>query len=88
MKNLQDGGDVQKSFKKAPSVVLEMLNGDEAVKKVEWALQAFDSDKYLARQLPDDLEDFVLAAIRFASKNPTSQYNLLLRQALLKVCFN
>lgn len=86
MKNLKEGGDVQKSFRKAPSVILEMLNNEEAAKKVEWALQAFDSDKYLAKQLPDRLEDFMLSVIRFVSKNPQSQYKSLLKHALLKVC--
>ncbi|KAI6182851.1 hypothetical protein M3Y97_00425200 [Aphelenchoides bicaudatus] len=85
LKNLQEGGNVQKSFKKPPSAVLEMMNNDEVFEKVEWALQTLESDKYLAKQLPDHLEDFLLAIVRFASKNPKSQYKSLLRQSLLKI---
>lgn len=77
---------MQKAFKKAPSVVLDYLKSEEIpTGKLEWSLSAFESDKYLAMQTSDELEDFLVEIVRFISKNPQSKHKALLKNALLKV---
>lgn len=77
---------MQKSFKKSPSVALEYLKeGDAATGKLMWALSAFESDKYLAKQSEDELEDFMVGVIRFVSKEPKYSKKSLLKESLSKV---
>lgn len=79
---------MQKSFKKSPSVVLEFLKeGDAASGKLQWALSAFESDKYLAKQSEDELEDFLVGVVRFVSKEARCAKKSLLKESLLKVQF-
>lgn len=86
MKNLKEGGDVQKAFKEPPATVLKYLKaGESEFVKLKWALKTFESDKYLAKQSSDELEDFLVGVIRFISQNSQYKHKSLLKEVLLKV---